>query len=133
MRVSLFITCYNDTLFPADRQSCRASARAARAHHRFPPRPDLLRPDALEHWLPREAVPFIRHFVDVFRDAEAICIPSSSCVAMIRDHYDKAAIGLGDQAFIADVEALLPRVYEFSEFLVNKLGVDDVGARIRIA
>ena len=34
----------------------------------------------------------------------------------------------GDRAFIADVEALLPRVYEFSEFLVNKLGVTDVGA-----
>ena len=33
-----------------------------------------------------------------------------------------------NHAFIADVEALLPRVYEFSEFLVNKLGITDVGA-----
>jgi L-lactate dehydrogenase complex protein LldE len=47
---------------------------------------------------------------------------------MIRDHYLKAAIGSGDQAFIAEVEALLPRVYEFSEFLVTKLGITDVGA-----
>ncbi len=83
------------------------------------------------HWntgYHREAAPIIRHFVEVFREAEAVCIPSSSCVAMIREHYEKAAIASEDDAFIADVEALLPRVYEFSEFLVNKLGVTDVGA-----
>lgn len=75
-----------------------------------------------------EAVPIIRHFVEVYRDAEVVCIPSSSCVAMIRDHYPKAAAESGDAQFIADVEALLPRVYEFTELLVNKLGVEDVGA-----
>ena len=83
------------------------------------------------HWntgYHREAMPIIRHFVETFRDAEVVCIPSSSCVAMIRDHYLKAAESTGDSAFIADVETLLPRVYEFSEFLVNKLGVEDVGA-----
>lgn len=76
----------------------------------------------------KEAVPIIRHFIEVYRDAEVICIPSSSCVAMIRDHYPKAAADSGDKQFISDVEALLPRVYEFSEFLVNKLQVEDVGA-----
>ena len=34
----------------------------------------------------RDALPMMRHFIDVFRDAEVICIPSASCVAMIRDH-----------------------------------------------
>ncbi len=76
----------------------------------------------------QEAVPIIRHFVDVYRDADVICIPSSSCVAMIRDHYPKAAAESGDARFIAEVESLLPRVYEFSELLVNKLSVEDVGA-----
>jgi L-lactate dehydrogenase complex protein LldE len=76
----------------------------------------------------QEAMPIIRHFVDVYRDADLICIPSSSCVAMIRDHYPKAAAETGDATFIADVESLLPRVYEFSELLVNKLGIEDVGA-----
>ena len=37
----------------------------------------------------QEALPMMQHFLEVFRGAEAICIPSSSCVAMIRDHYPK--------------------------------------------
>jgi L-lactate dehydrogenase complex protein LldE len=76
----------------------------------------------------REGVPIIRHFVEVYRDAEVICILSSSCVAMIREHYLKAAIESKDNQFVADVESLLPRIFEFSELLVKKLGVEDVGA-----
>ena len=76
----------------------------------------------------REAVPIIRHFVKVYQDAETVVVPSSSCVAMMRDHYLKAAEMDGDAKLAADVEALLPRVYEFSEFLVRKLGIEDVGA-----
>lgn len=128
MRVSLFITCYNDTLFP---ETGKAVVRVLeRLGHtiRFP---DDQTCCGQMHWNTgylREAVPIIRHFVEVFRDAEAVCIPSSSCVAMIRDHYSKAALESGDASFIADVDALLPRVWEFSEFLVKKLGVEDVGA-----
>jgi L-lactate dehydrogenase complex protein LldE len=128
VRVSLFITCYNDTLFP---ETGKAVVRVLeRLGHTvdFPPEQTCC---GQMHWNTgylREAVPIIRHFVDVFRNAEAVCVPSSSCVAMIRDHYQKAAVASSDRAFVADVDALLPRIYEFSEFLVNKLGVTDVGA-----
>ncbi len=128
MRVSLFITCYNDTLFP---ETGKAVVRVLeRLGHTIDFPPDQTCCGQM-HWntgYHREAVPIIRHFVETFRNAEVVCIPSSSCVAMIRDHYQKAAVASGDHAFIADVEALLPRVYEFSEFLVNKLGITDVGA-----
>ena len=131
MQVSLFITCYNDTLFP---ETGKAVVRVLeRLGHtiRFPYDQTCC---GQMHWNTgylREAVPIIRHFIEVFRDAEAVCIPSSSCVAMIRDHYPKAALESGDAAFVADVDALLPRVWEFSEFLVKKLGVEDVGATFR--
>lgn len=128
MRVSLFITCYNDTLFPETGKAVvRVLERLGHAVD-FPPDQTCC---GQMHWntgYHREAVPIIRHFVEVFRDAEAVCVPSSSCVAMIRDHYEKAATASGDGAFIAEVESLLPRVYEFSEFLVHKLGITDVGA-----
>jgi len=75
----------------------------------------------------REALPMMEHFLEVFRGAEAICIPSSSCVAMIRDHYPKMAAH-GDAALKRAVKNMLPRVYEFTELLVDKLGVTDVGA-----
>ena len=67
-------------------------------------------------------------FVAQFRCAEAVVVPSSSCVAMMRDHYPKMAEEIGDRKLIADVAELLPRVYEFSEFLTKRLGLQDVGA-----
>lgn len=128
MRISLFITCYNDALFPS---TGKAVVRVLeRLGHSIDFNPAQTCCGQM-HWNTgylREAVPIVRHFLDTFRDAETICIPSSSCVAMIRDHYPKAAHESGDPSFIAEVDALLPRVFEFSELLVNRLGVDDVGA-----
>lgn len=128
MRVSLFITCYNDTLFP---QTGKAVVRVLeRLGHqvKFPWAQTCC---GQMHWNTgylQESVPIIRHFVSVFRNAEVVCVPSSSCVAMIRDHYPKAAHESGDSSLIAEVDALLPRIFEFSEFLVKKLGVEDTGA-----
>ena len=73
-------------------------------------------------------VPSREHFLDVFRDAEYIVVPSGSCTAMISHHY-------------ADLFATIPRgwsrraactaVWEFSKFLLDVAGVEDVGARSR--
>lgn len=76
----------------------------------------------------REAFPLMRHFLEVFEDAEVICIPSSSCVAMLRDHYPKMAEATGDADLVNAVETLLPKTFEFSELLVDRLGVIDAGA-----
>ena len=83
------------------------------------------------HWntgYQEEAMPLLPRFVAQFKDAEAVVIPSSSCVAMMREHYVKMAEKTGDKQLIADVASLLPRVWEFSEFLTKKLGLTDVGA-----
>lgn len=76
-----------------------------------------------------EAVPLVRRFVEIFRDSEVVCVPSASCVAMMREHYELIARNEDDAKLEAEVKALLPRVFEFSELLTNKLGVTDVGAR----
>jgi L-lactate dehydrogenase complex protein LldE len=47
---------------------------------------------------------------------------------MIRDHYPKMAAELNDANLHQQVESLLPRVWEFSEFLTRKLELEDVGA-----
>ena len=83
------------------------------------------------HWntgYQAEALPLVARFVEQFRGAEAVVVPSSSCVAMMRDHYPKMAAELKDEKLIAEVAALLPKVFEFSEFLTKGLGVEDVGA-----
>jgi L-lactate dehydrogenase complex protein LldE len=47
---------------------------------------------------------------------------------MMREHYELVARNSGDKAFLREVQELLPRIYEFSELLVDRLGVEDVGA-----
>ena len=76
----------------------------------------------------KEAIPLVRRFVEMFGDAEAVCVPSASCVAMMREHYELIAKNENDAALLASVQSLLPRIFEFSELLVNRLGVEDVGA-----
>jgi L-lactate dehydrogenase complex protein LldE len=75
-----------------------------------------------------EAVPLARRFVAVFGEHDAIVTPSGSCAAMVRDGYARLADEAGDARLAADVAAIAPRVFELSEFLVDRLGVEDVGA-----
>jgi L-lactate dehydrogenase complex protein LldE len=75
-----------------------------------------------------EAVPLARRFVRVFGEHDAIVTPSGSCAAMVHDGYPRLAELAGDERLAADVAAIAPRVFELSQFLVDRLGVEDVGA-----
>ena len=128
MRISLFVTCYNDTLFPETGKSVVRLLERLGHQIDFPYDQTCCGQMHYNTGYQKEALPLMRRFVEIFRDAEVVCIPSSSCVAMIRDHYPKMAASTGDAALMEDVEELLPRVLELTELLVNKLGVEDVGA-----
>jgi L-lactate dehydrogenase complex protein LldE len=126
--ISLFIGCYNDILFPETGKAVVAVLE--RLGHRVEFRSAQTCCGQMHYntgYL-REALPLMRHFVEVFRTAEIICVPSSSCVAMIRDHFPKLAASSGNPALEREVQELLPKVFEFSELLVDRLGVADVGA-----
>ena len=128
MQISLFITCYNDTLFPETGKSVVRLLERLGHQVDFPFEQTCCGQMHYNTGYQPEAMPLLRRFVEVFKNADAVCIPSSSCVAMIRDHYTKMAEAAGDAALMRDVEDLLPRVFELTELLVNKLGVEDVGA-----
>ena len=128
MRIALFITCYNDTLFP---ETGIAVVRVLeRLGHtvEFPPAQTCCGQMHYNTGYQSEALPLVRRFVQVFRDSEVVCVPSSSCVAMIREHYEKIAAAAGDKTLQTELATLLPRIYEFTELLVHRLGVTDVGA-----
>ena len=76
----------------------------------------------------QEARAVARHFLDVFRDAEHIVVPSGSCASMVSHHY--AELFHKDPETLERVHALEPRVWEFSKFLLEVAQVDDVGARL---
>ena len=128
MRISLFITCYNDTFFPQTGKAVVSVLEKLGHSVEFRPAQTCCGQMHYNTGYQQEALPMMRHFLEVFRDAEVICIPSSSCVAMIRDHYPKMAAASGDAALKLAVKDMLPRIFEFSELLVDHLRVTDVGA-----
>ena len=128
MQISLFITCYNDTLFP---ETGKAVVRVLeRLGHSvvFPAGQTCCGQMHYNTGYHKEAIPLLERFVEQFRGADAVVVPSSSCVAMMKDHYSKMAEAIGKPKLIEDVAELLPRIFEFSELLTRRLGLDSVGA-----
>lgn len=128
MRVALFITCFNDTLFPSVGIATTRVLERLGHNVDFPEAQTCCGQMHFNTGYQRETIPLVRHFVEVFSSAEVIVAPSASCVGMVRDLYPKAAVLSGDITLIDAVARLIPRVYELSEFLVKRLGVTDVGA-----
>ena len=128
MRVALFITCFNDTLFPATGRAVVEVLEGLGHEVVFPLEQTCCGQMHANSGYQVEAIPLARRFVDTFGGAEVVVSPSASCVAMVRDQYPRLAELARDAGLAREVEALAPRVLEFSELLVDRLGVEDVGA-----
>jgi L-lactate dehydrogenase complex protein LldE len=128
MRASLFITCYNDTLFPETGRAVVRLLERLGVELDFLPQQTCCGQMHANTGFRGEAFSQAKRFVRLYQDAENVVIPSSSCVAMIRDQYPGLFEELGNEELRRQFAALLPRVYELSEFLIDKLGVEDVGA-----
>ncbi|HEU5020585.1 MAG TPA: (Fe-S)-binding protein [Bryobacteraceae bacterium] len=128
MRISLFITCYNDTLFPRTGQAVVTVLERLGHTVEFREAQTCCGQMHYNSGYHAQAFPLMEKFVADFRDSGAICIPSSSCVSMIREHYPVMAEKNGNPELVREVNELLPRVFEFSELLVDKLGVEDTGS-----
>ena len=128
MRVSLFITCYNDTLYPETGRAVVSLLERLGVELDFHPRQTCCGQMHANTGYRGEAFSQAKRFVRLYQDAETVVIPSSSCVAMIRDQYPGLFAELGDEELRNRFSALLPRIFELSEFLLDRLGVEDVGA-----
>ncbi len=128
MRASLFITCYNDTLFPETGRAVVALLERLGVELSFHAGQTCCGQMHANTGFRGEAFSQAKRFVHLYRDAETVVIPSSSCVAMIRDQYPGLFDELGNESLRKEFAALLPRVYELSEFLIDRLAVEDVGA-----
>jgi L-lactate dehydrogenase complex protein LldE len=133
MRISLFITCYNDTLFPKTGQAVVRVLERLGHTIDFPAGQTCCGQMHYNTGYRAEAMPLLERFVEQFRDSEAVVVPSSSCVAMMREHYPLMARELATRhdrgvSLVREVESLMTKVWEFSEFLTQKLGIEDVGA-----
>ncbi|MFL5683848.1 MAG: (Fe-S)-binding protein [Chloroflexota bacterium] len=128
MRVALFITCYNDLLFPEVGRAMVTLLRRLGHEVEFPAEQTCCGQMHFNSGYQDACVPLVDRFAEVFAGYDVIVTPSGSCAAMVRHHHSVVAErASGDLA--ARVGVVAPRVRELSEFLVDDLGVTDVGAR----
>ena len=126
MRVSLFITCFNDTLFPQTGQAAVTVLERLGHEVEFRPEQTCCGQMHSNSGYPREALTLVRRFVETYRDAPTIVVPSTSCTSTIRAQYPRLAAE--DSALLAELDTIIARVHEFTEFLTRVLHVEDVGA-----
>ena len=128
MKVSLFITCLTDTLYPQTGMAMVKLLERLGCQVEFPRAQTCCGQMHLNTGYQPEALELIRHFLEVFENAEVIVAPSGSCVAMVRELYLRAAEWSKDAVLLERVTKLAAKTFELSEFLVNVLKLEDVGA-----
>ncbi len=126
MRVSLFVTCLADQLWPAAAVGAVEVLRRAGCTVEFDERQTCCGQPAFNTGYRDEARALARRLIEIFEasGADAIVSPSGSCTAMLH-HYEQL---FEDAGWRARAAALAERTHELSAFLVNTLGVEDVGA-----
>ena len=128
MRAALFVTCLVDGVVP------RVAKATVRVLERVGVTVDMPFQQTccgqmhVNTGYPREAIPLVRNHVAAFEGYDAIVVPSGSCTAAIRHQHADIARLAGDSALAAAAAQIAARTWELSEFLVDVLGVVDVGA-----
>ena len=126
-RVSLFVTCIVDQLFP------EVGLAAADVLERLgytvdvPSEQTCCGQPAFNTGYRGEARQVACRCLEALRDAEYVVAPSASCVSMITHHY--AELFQDEPQRLEEARRLAPRVWEFSKFLLEVAGVEDLGAR----
>src|SRR5688572_18769522 len=127
MRVAFFVTCLVDQLCPNVGMAAVEVLERAGCEVKFDERQTCCGQPAFNTGYRKEAAKFARRFVEIFEssDAKAIVSPSGSCTAMVKHFHELFPDETEWRERAASVAA---KTYEFSSFLVNVLGVDDVGS-----
>ena len=128
MRAALFITCFNDTLFPQTGRAAVAVLERVGVEVDFPLEQTCCGQMHANSGYGHEAIGLVRRFVRVFGDAEVVVTPSGSCAAMVREGYERMAAEAGDEPLAARCARWRRACSSCSELLVGRLGVEDVGA-----
>jgi L-lactate dehydrogenase complex protein LldE len=128
VRVALFVTCLADTLFPdVGKATVRLLERLGHQVE-FPPAQTCCGQMHVNTGYLRDALPLVRHYAEVFGGYEAVVVPSGSCTGSVRHQHAMVARRYGDDELARRAEDVASRTFELSEFLVDVLGREDVGA-----
>ncbi len=127
-RVSLFVTCMIDTLAPDIGMSVVEVLEHLGVEVDFPTAQTCCGQPGFNAGFWDDARLVASQFLRAFADAEVIVVPSGSCGAMVRHEYPR--LFADDPTKLAIAEKLAARTWEFTEFIVDGLGITDFHARL---
>ncbi|MBN8856535.1 MAG: Fe-S oxidoreductase [Sphingobacteriales bacterium 50-39] len=128
MTVQLFIPCFIDQLYPQTAFNMVSVLEKAGAAVTYNTNQTCCGQPAFNAGFRDEARDVCSKFLKDFDGHDYVVAPSASCVGFVRNYYST----LFDNSSVHnDVKGLGRRIYEFSDFLVNIMGVEDVGAVLK--
>ncbi len=127
-RVSIFVTCIVDQLFPNAGMAMATVLERLGFSIDFPEAQTCCGQPAFNSGYRDEARTVASHTLKVLEGADYVVVPSGSCTSMMSHHYEEL-FAPGDARHHA-AERLSPKIYEFSRFLTEVAQVEDVGARL---
>jgi L-lactate dehydrogenase complex protein LldE len=128
MRVALFTTCLVDGVTPDVAKATVRLLERLGVQVEVPRAQSCCGQLHVNTGYPREAVPLIANHVRTFRRFDHVVVPSGSCAAAVRHQQASTAEVYGSHDLAESARSVSQRTYELSEFLIDVLGVEDVGA-----
>jgi L-lactate dehydrogenase complex protein LldE len=127
LKVSLMVTCLADALFPSVGVATVRLLRRLGVEVDFPSAQTCCGQPHFNSGYRAYAQDLAKHTIRAFANGHTVVTPSGSCAAMVKVEYPE--LMHGDLVWHERAEDFARRTRELSDFLVNVLGVDDVGAR----
>ena len=127
MRISLLVTCLGDALFPEVGVATVRLLRRLGHEVEFPAAQTCCGQPHFNSGYHDEARTLAKHTIETFAKSQLVVTPSGSCAAMVKLEYPE--LFHGDSTWHPRAVDLAKRTHELSDFLVNVLKIDDVGAR----
>lgn len=127
MKAALCATCLIDQFYPEVGEATVKVLRGQGVDVSFPEGQTCCGQIAFNAGFRADAADVARNFLDVFEDQENVVVPSGSCASMIKVYYPELFADEPDT--LERAKAVGERTHELTDFLVNVLGVSDVGAQ----
>lgn len=128
MKVDLFITCLADAFYPQVGMSVVNVLERLGVDVEFPKEQTCCGQPAYNSGYQKDAMKAAKQVILAFENSETVVTPSGSCAAMIHHYYPKMFVG--DPVWRDKAQSLADKTYEFSDFLVNVLKVENVNAKL---
>ncbi|WP_078428968.1 (Fe-S)-binding protein [Alkalihalobacterium alkalinitrilicum] len=127
MKVSLFVTCLADVFYPGVGKDTVEILERLNCEVVFPDNQTCCGQPAYNSGYHKEAKDVAKHMIETFASSDYVVSPSGSCVSMIHEY---PHLFKDDQAWQERAKALVAKTFELTQFIVDVLKIEDVGASL---